>query len=366
MSFFSRPNLDNLQFKQTTDAVLGLSGQTQILTASGLTLYSGVGNIPINAVGAVVGNVMTFDGNVIRLMPSTSGGTGLYSGASPTTITVGGLISGSSITALPISDILERILVPTLYPTFVAPSSSFDVTPSTLVYEVGTSINLTGTSTFDRGTITPPYGTSGYRSGVATGYEYQVQGTPYTTLNPDYALASYTVVNGNNTFGNKVKYAQGEQPLNSTGGTFSTPLPSGSTSGSTFIFAGIYPYFYGKVASSGAPAGVNRPSATAALITGGTKVVASSDGTISIDFNSTNDEYIWFAIPAASTSKTKWYVDSLNNGDIGGSVSVGGNLFPNYNAVPSVTTIYWSGQSYKLYISNYQTELSEIIELRNS
>lgn len=364
MSFFSRPNLENLQFKQTPDAILGLSGQTQILTLTGLTLFSGSVNVPINASGLAVGNVMTYDGSAIRLMPPTSGGTGYYSGASPTTITVGGLISGSSITALPISDILERILVPTLYPTLISPSSSFSINPSTVVYEVGTTVNLTGTSIFDRGEITPPYGTSGFRSGAATGYEYQIQGTPYTTLNSGYST-SINIVAGNNTFANKVKYAQGEQPLDSTGGTYSTPLPSGSTSLVTITITGIFPYFYGTVASGGVAAGVNRPSATAALISGGTKVVASSSGTISINFNSTSDDYIWFAIPTASTSKTKWYVDELNNGDIGGVVGVAGNLFPDFDSVVNVGTVYWSGETYKLYISNYQTEVTQI-ELRNS
>ena len=53
MSFFSRPNLDNLQFKQTVDAILELSGQTRILKTSGFTLTDGAGgNVIITASGA--------------------------------------------------------------------------------------------------------------------------------------------------------------------------------------------------------------------------------------------------------------------------------------------------------------------------
>ena len=142
--------------------------------------------------------------------------------------------------------------------------------------------------------------------------------------------------------------------------------PSGNITGTStnFTVSSIYPYFYGKVSSGGAAAGVNRPTANNALITGGTKVVASSTGTISITFNSTADDYSWFAIPSTSTSKTVWYVDALNNGTIGGSVSSGGNLFP-ANDVVSVTTVLWGGVSYKVYITNYQSAIS-VMEMRNS
>ena len=53
------------------------------------------------------------------------------------------------------------------------------------------------------------------------------------------------------------------------------------------------------------------------MITSGTKVVAPSTGTITINFNSGATDRLWFAIPSSSTSKTKRYVDTINNGDIG-------------------------------------------------
>ena len=52
-----------------------------------------------------------------------------------------------------------------------------------------------------------------------------------------------------------------------------------------FTVQSIYPYFWGKVASGGAPPGVNRPVADQALINSGNLVVASSAGTININFN---------------------------------------------------------------------------------
>ena len=55
------------------------------------------------------------------------------------------------------------------------------------------------------------------------------------------------------------------------------------------------------------------PIADQALIDSGTKVVASSAGNITIDFNSANNEYCWFAIPESSSAKDTWYIDALNN-----------------------------------------------------
>lgn len=381
MGFFSRPNLDNLQFKQTIDSVLGLSGQTQILKTSGFTLSDGAGgNVIITASGASSATnmfVLTYNhalGKIVLASGGTAGGLGLYPYDDHATVNVGGIngevsgITGSGyyLYNQQIADILQDMLAPILLPTLTNPSSSYSIFPTTSIYQVGDIINITGTSTFNRGTITPAYGTSGNRSGAATAFEYIFQGSSYIIGNPEYYLSSYVVSAGTNTFSNRVYYAQGEQPYDNNGSPYNTPLPSGITSLSSINITGIYPYFYGNVASGGVAAGSNRPTPTAALITGGTSVVEMSDGTISIDFNSTNDDYIWFAIPVGSTSKTKWYINSVNNGNIGGSVSAGGNLFPEYSSVTGVSTTYWNGQEYKLYISNYQTELNETIELRNS
>lgn len=79
---------------------------------------------------------------------------------------------------------------------------------------------------------------------------------------------------------------------------------------------------------------------------------------ITIEFNSGVNDFIWFAIPVMSTSKTKWFVNTLNKGDIGGIKNINGNLFPD----PEIIT--YSGTNYKLYISNYRTNVS-IIKMKN-
>ena len=99
------------------------------------------------------------------------------------------------------------------------------------------------------------------------------------------------------------------------------------------------------------------------MVIGGTKVVAPSTGTITIAFNSADDEYIWFAIPDPNT-KGRWYETDLNQGLIGDSVSPGGNLFPAPDVV-SVTDALWAGKNYNVYIANYQSAAGTL-QLRNS
>lgn len=374
MPFFARPNLDNDQFKQIQGTTLTLSGQTQIATVSGFTLTDGAGNnIPIIATGGTNYDVLTYLNGKIRLEP-VSGVTGsAYSGNSPTTCTVGGLVSGTSINGCSISCIIQDIVAPPLNPTIISPSIGFTISPSSVLYEVGSTISVTGCTVFDRGSINPAYcGACNKRSGSAVCYEYNVWGVPTCVVsslpNNSILFSPYQAAPGTvNTLTSKVWYSSGCTPAyNSQGGVYSAALSSGCTSISTINITGIYPYYYGKVASGNVAAGVNRPSGTVALITGGTKVVCTSNSTVCVDFNSTSDDYIWFATPTASTTKTCWYVDSANNGTIGGCTSVGGNLFPDPITVSGVSNGCWSGQSYKLYISNYQTTSNKIIELRNN
>jgi len=376
MGFFARPNLEDLTFKQLPNSIITLSGQTRIATVSGLTLTNGAGGfIPIIATGATDGDVLTYSNGKITLIEGGSS-SGIYYGASPTTCTVGGLPKGSVIGDTSIESILQRILVPTVNPTITEPSSVFTISPNNTVYEVGSVVNIEGTVTFNRGCINPAYcGGPDKRSGAACYYDYSSWGAAMICIEPDPSTLvhtyeftpSHSITQGANLLKSRVEYKCGHQPYNSTGGTYLNPLPSGCTCINIITISGIYPYYYGKYSSNNAPAGQGRPIPTAELITGGTKVVASSQNTLCINFNSTYDDYLWFAVPATGGSaKTKWYISQLNCGDIGGSVGVGGNLFPEYNWVANVRNECWTNQQYMLFISNYQTASTTIMELRNS
>lgn len=386
MAFFARPDLSNEQFRQETGSILTLSGQTQIATLSGLTLAtgntSGTGVI-ITASGASLAMnnyVLTYDylDNKIKLKESSaSGGTGYYDGTSPTTCTVGGLSATTTIFNCSIVDIIECMVSPTVYPDLTNPSlSEFSIIPSTTTYEVGCSISITGTTCLNPGSIDPQYSSaSSCRSWGASGYTYSDFGSPVyqecSLVCASYSFSANTITSGNNNLSATIHYSGGTQPYDSSGTVFDSPLVEGCTSTCTRTITGIFPWYWGIESSGGAASGVNRPTACNIkdIITGGTyscKCVGYSTGTILVNFGSTNDDYIWFATPSGSTSKTCWYESALNNGSIGGVVSAGGNLFPDNESVTGVTTTCWSGETYKIYVSNYQSAASTIIELRNS
>jgi len=289
--------------------------------------------------------VVTTSGSEIIIFTQVTGNTQpIYTGASPSNIDAGGMVSGTPLIGKTLSEIIEDIVTTVYTPTLVAPSNMF-IDDQTAIKEVGFifgTINFT--ATFDRGLITPAYGTSGFRSGL-----------PNTTaLTDNQSITNYSILLGSNTWTSSISYDIGEQPLDSAGGNFSTPLAAGTTGAVSNTITGIYPWFYGTVA------GATRPTPNQALIDSGdiNKQVTSSVGTISVgNFNATG-EWIWFAIPNISTSKTKWEGSNSpsNNGLIGGAVSGGGNLFPDPDVINiDSPTSLWSGINYKIYISNFQT-----------
>lgn len=397
MGFFARPNLDNTQFKQLKGGEpLTLSGQTQIVTTSGLTLIGDAGTgpaeyggmlIPIIATGASNNFVLTYDGSqkAIVLKESTaSGGSTVYTYTGETTCAVGGLPIGETLFNDPLVDIIHCMIQPTICPTFTLPSiTSFTLNPTNTVLEIGSSISMTGTTNNSFGSINPQYSSaSSCRSCGTCCVDYIYFGVPSTvsccgTFSiMTQSFGSAVVGVGNNTIASTVTFQDGVQPYDSSGAPYDSPLPSGCTSTCSKTITGIYPWYWGTFTCAAA-AGVGRPSACCIkdIITGGTegsdycKEVSLSIGILNVTFNATSDDYIWFATPNASQTKTCWYIDALNNGAIGGVVSAGGNLFPDPDT--SITDMcscdgYWSGQQYKIYVSNYQNEALSNMQLRNS
>jgi hypothetical protein len=382
MSFFARPNLDDIQFKQLTGSTLTMSGTTDF---SGVLKSKGV-EIDATATGATAGDALVFDGTKIVLTPISGGSSGMYYGNTPASITLGGISGGTTLTGKTLSKIIEELLVPAVHPSITPPSEfAFIITPSTSVYEVGTSILITAMSCFSSGSISPQYhGASSCRSGLPYSYnntDFGVSQTPILSSSCSnlHSLAAHIITNGNNTLSATVTYLSGATPAyNSDGGVFATALPTGTTLPQSCIICGLFPYFYGKIASGGAPAGGNRPDPNTTIrnciialdlsrATG--IIVADSTGAIDINWNSGSDDYIWFATPVASAIKVKWAdtVVTVNNGSIGGAVSAGGNLFPNPASIVNISAVCWATpQTYNVYVSNYQTKSTNIMVLTNS
>lgn len=283
-----------------------------------------------------------------------------YTNNTPTITSIGGIPSGSTFNGKTMTEMWTSLLYPDLAPTLTNPSNTFTA-PLASIYEVGAIIaSMTFTATFNRGTISPAYGTSGFRSGLPSFYNYTGPGlttTASSSLSNVQSVANYTVPAGTSTWTGSVTYLAGEQPLTSGGNPSGTPYPAGTTSPALQLTtSGIYPIFYGKSSTL--------PVAGQALINSGTKVVATSTGTVSITF-AASSEYIWFAIPQTSTDKIKWFTPSNNlGGDIGVSPS---DLFANdtITSIASPTSL-WSAVNYRIYISNFTTGTIGVMELRNS
>jgi hypothetical protein len=311
--------------------------------------FVGSGNTLVSQVGSEI--VIFSSGTTGNFQP-------IYTGASPSNIDAGGMPSGTELTGRTLSEIIEDIAIATFTPTLVAPSNTFTDNQSA-TKEVGVLIpTIQFTATFDQGAITPQYPptSSDKRSGLPNTYNYTGTGLPSSVASAALSdvnnINNYTVLLGSNTWSGSVSYDAGVQPYDSNGDPFDSPLPAGTTGSQSHTITGIYPWFYGKSAAG------TRPTANQALINAGTKLVAGSTGTISVPNYNAVGEWIWFAIPSTSTSKTVWEGSNSpsNTGAIGGAVSAGGNLFPDPDVVSiDSPTSLWSGVNYKIYVSNFQT-----------
>ena len=364
-SFFARPNLSDEQFKQLNGTTLTLSGQTRIATVTGFSISDGTKNVPIIVTGGTLGKVLTYDSTTcqITLQSAPGSGGGLYSGASPTTCTVGGLVCNSPISGLPISDILQSILVPTVCPAVVAPShSAFIVSPSTSIYEIGTCISLCVTSCFSRGCITPQYcGACCFRSGLASAYNYVDFGVPTVVSSIAccncHALSTYQINTPTNTISGSITYSSGATPAyNSSGGIYCTTLISGTTTPTrSCTITGIYPWFWGY--STAAPT-INQ-ALIDSISTCGCKCVGSSNGSINVDNFNVTGKYIWFAIPTTCPAKTSWQGanNPSNNGFIPGALFPAG-IACTVNSPSCDAPSCWTAQSYSFYVSSYATSIN--------
>ena len=293
-------------------------------------------------------------------------------GDNVTNVAVGGLSAGTAASVLKtksIVEILDDILFPTLEASIASNRSvSLDVSGGGGTLEVGSSASRTLTATFSQGSITNGDGSAG-PSLVGAAAQYTFTGTGISSTaqaGNTLSLGSAVVVNGSNNWAVTVDYGAGSGAYYDNKGVAGSNLDGSrgagnvSDSSSSPTITGLHPYFYGL--SNSEPTAGDIQSAIAAG--SGTKVVSASTGTISVQFNATSANYLWFAVPATSTDKTVWYVNALNNGSIGGESNLFGS--PTTLAVDSPES-YWSSVNYDIYITNYATTTgSDTMQLRNS
>jgi hypothetical protein len=289
--------------------------------------------------------------------------------------------------------VLDKILFPTLQPTYSIPTLSLtsSISGTRQVGEtISPTLTLIGTkndagnftqlsflrnsssintvTSLTTGTTTPNNNTFGYTN----------QNNPNITFQAIYTDSNFTVPepSGLNyftttTYGGNSIYLSGFTKQDNKGVFDTRPYNTRNVNspqiGSTTLtpnpvtITGIYPYFYG----------VSNTQPTIEeivnLISGGTasSSLVDAQGTISITSSETN-KFFWLAHNANNTTKTKWFVDAFSNGNI----SVSTDLFSPPTTVNVSSSIgYWLNKPFKIYITNYATSINTIpptMELRNT
>lgn len=266
---------------------------------------------------------------------------GIYHGTSPATVAVGGITPGYALTGKSFQQILQDMLVAYLAPSFTSFGIDGYVNGGTV--EVGTP--FTGVKTFRWGTVNSGNVVS---PGIRLSY-----------LPTDLTMASNLLNDGVEPLTASPPWNAPFTPAGKAFRITGTPT-QGAPFTRDFSVNAVYPIFYGK--STG-----ERPVIDPSLILAGTPSLVDSVGTVLVPFASlptSPNDWNWFAIPITGTRKTRWYVDALNNGVIGGEPgNPDGNLFPaEENAY--FDSILWEGVEYQVYVTNYRTALANC-EMRN-
>ena len=176
--------------------------------------------------------IITYDDGTIEDAGkiTVSGGSGELQDDLTTSVTVGGITSGTTYEeGTSLETIFREMLNPVEYPTLTNPSATLSATGAKLL-ETGATLDTTMTLTLNRGSISPAYGTSGYRSGVAT--SYTLEGATQTESN----TFSITVTSEKTSYQGSIAYGAGEQPKDSVGNDYSTPLAAGSVNSNTLKY----------------------------------------------------------------------------------------------------------------------------------
>lgn len=338
----AEPSADNITYKARLNDVLGLksisvngkTGNTITVNADDISDTSTTKKFVTSSEKNKIGLIQNSLGGEVFLAGDGTYKTidlqATYSGESVTNVTVGGLPAGSSIAGLSIGDIIERMVYAYLPPSF----SSFGISGQATTIEVGASFS----------------GSKSFTWNTSNSDNVQSNSIRVRNVNTNTLIATGLTNDGSESI--DIGTITNTSPISQSFRAEGINTNAVQFNSSNFTVNSIYPYFYGR--------SVTAPVVNNSLITGGTKVVASSSGTLNITFNAVY-EYLWFAHPASMPEKTVWYVTALNTGSIGGISNLFGSPSP-----LSVTTVNWNGVNYKVYVSNYATITSGNMELRNS
>lgn len=166
-------------------------------------------------------------------------------------IDVGGISKGTNYpVGTEIERVLQDLLEPTLYPTYVSPSASITYSANNY-YAVGSTIPAkTATVTFNPGAINLNGTKQNNRAGAATSYDLETYGADTDYTNTGATSGTFSIpaltksTKGTLQIVATVDYAQGPQPKDSKGNDYDSPLPADQiTATKTMNF--ILNFYYG-------------------------------------------------------------------------------------------------------------------------
>jgi len=177
-----------------------------------------------------------------------SGGSAIvptFTGASD--VTLGGITEGQVFSNTPLNLMWSTLLSLEKYPTLISPFGSF-TSDAPLLAEIGGSLSINFTASFNRGAITPQYtSATPYRSGDPVNYIYTgalLAGTTTTNaLSDSKSIANYIVALGPQSWSVKIHHLQGPQPKTNHNNNYDVPYPEGDVGPYTITITGVYPIF---------------------------------------------------------------------------------------------------------------------------
>lgn len=217
-----------------TDVDINASGHLICTLSDGTTIDAGQlpsGTLPPGGTkNQALVKKSAADGDVMwKTIEGGGGGSAELEDDLTTSVAVGGIKSGTTYEeGTSLETLFRDMLNPVANPTLTNPSATLSATGAKLL-ETGATLSTTFTIAFNRGSINPAYGTSGYRSGVASSYTFDGDTGSATSF-------PRTITSAKTSYQGSVAYEAGEQPKNSVGGNYSTPLPAGSVNTNTITY----------------------------------------------------------------------------------------------------------------------------------
>lgn len=195
-------------------------------------------------------------------------------------VAAGNIAVGSKLENLTLQEFAERLLTKEINPVITQPSASIAISGLAAgLQEIGTTTDITFTSTFNRGKVAKGWGDkatmNAYYSGLPTSYTYDgfdlsTDAKASTALTDTATASGYEVKAGAQTCKVTVAFSAGDyQPVTNYGNNYSTKCAAGSKVSNTITITGVYPVFATttNITTATKQALVNEPANASSYVT---------------------------------------------------------------------------------------------------